>query len=403
MLIHAAVDNDIHPPRAGGTQRSFGICRGLARRHDVHVLCVVPNRSPGAREQVVDRVALTRRGAWYTGLAWRLEQAGLAPLFVAAYGHRATAAPWLAALPGEPDVVTCDLNLTGLFETRPARLRVYTAHNVEVDHFRMVKSAVVGAGAWAAALRRLEGRAVERADLTVACSEEDAARFGELYGAGGDRVVVIPNGYDETRVRPPAGEERARARAALGLAADDYVGLFLGSDTLFNRQGLARLVDQVFPALAGSGFRLLVVGGIARALSRRREPWFLHAADAGLNPVTTGGGSNVKLPTCLGAGLAMLTTPFGLRGYAALRPWVTACEPEAFAAALRERPRGWHARGAACPAAVEDYAWGRLGERLGEHFAARLGGHAASGVASPAAAAADPEAPRARAGGAEGL
>jgi len=105
MLIHGAVDNDIHPPRAGGTQRSFGIYRGLARGHGVRVLCVVPNRNRAAREEVVAGVTLVRRGAWYTSAAWRLEQAGLMPMFVAAHGHRASAGRLLEALPGPADVL----------------------------------------------------------------------------------------------------------------------------------------------------------------------------------------------------------------------------------------------------------------------------------------------------------
>lgn len=152
----------------------------------------------------------------------------------------------------------------------------------------------------------------------------------------------------------------------------------------------------MLPALAPHGFRLLVVGGIAAALRGRREPGlivrgatgeitpFLHAADAGLNPVTTGGGSNVKLPTYLGAGLAVVTTPFGLRGYRALAPWVEAVEPAHFAEALRERPGGWRAGHDQRPTVIEDYAWGRLGERLGCELERRLGQAAAGPAPRPA-------------------
>ena len=45
--------------------------------------------------------------------------------------------------------------------------------------------------------------------------------------------------------------------------------------------------------------------------------------------------------------LAVVTTPFGLRGYPALVPHVTVAEPEAFADALAARPRGWNAGGLA--------------------------------------------------------
>jgi hypothetical protein len=99
----------------------------------------------------------------------------------------------------------------------------------------------------------------------------------------------------------------------------------------------------------------------------------LHAADAGLNPSLAGGGSNVKLATYLAAGLATVTTPHGLRGYAPLEPWASVAPIERMTEALRERPRGWAARGLALPAAIAAYGWGGLGEALGERLAERLG------------------------------
>ncbi len=393
MLIHAATDNDIHPPLFGGTQRAFGLYRGLARRHEVHALCVVPNRTAAPAEENVAGVRLLRRKAWYTSLAWRLERARLAPMFTAAYGHALAARALARAFPGPADAVLADLYLAGLFDADPAPLKVYTSHNVELDHFRMTRADVAAPAFWAARLRALEGGAVRRATLTAVCSDEDADRMRELYGVDEAALAVIPNGYDETAVRPPAAAERARARAALGLGADEYAALFVGSDFPHNRAALAWLVDRVMPDLAAGGFRLLVAGSVTRSLTGRREDWLiarpeapdlaplLHAADAGLNPVTTGGGSNVKLPTYLAAGLAVVTTPFGLRGYAALRPRVVVAKLEETAEALRARPAGWLARGLAAPPEVAEYAWGRLGERLGEALEVR-GGRAV--VAGPA-------------------
>ena len=103
MLIHAATDNDIHPPLFGGTQRAFGLYRGLARRHEVSALCVVPNRAVAAADERVAGVRLLRRKAWYTSAAWRLERARLAPAFLAAYGHALTARSLVRAFPGPAD------------------------------------------------------------------------------------------------------------------------------------------------------------------------------------------------------------------------------------------------------------------------------------------------------------
>jgi glycosyltransferase involved in cell wall biosynthesis len=382
MLIHGATDNDIHPARFGGAQRSFGLFRGLARTHDVRVLCVVPNRTGAAADERIDGVVLARRKAWYTSLAWRLERARIAPLFLAAHAHAARRRALSAALPGTPDVLMADLHLAGLFANAGGALRVLHAHNVEYDHFR---AAGPGLGrAWADRLRALEGRAVAAADLVVAASDEDAARLGTLYGVGAERLDVAPNGYDEREARPATAEARVRARAALGIRGDAYVALFMGSDVPHNRAALALLTERVMPALAGE-IRLMVVGGVTRALGGRREPWLIAhgetddmatvfaAADAGLNPVVAGGGSNIKLPTALAAGLAVITTPHGTRGFAPLVPHVVVAAPDAFAGALRARPRGWGASGGPAPAALADYAWGTIGERLGAAFESARG------------------------------
>jgi hypothetical protein len=94
----------------------------------------------------------------------------------------------------------------------------------------------------------------------------------------------------------------------------------------------------------------------------------------------------VKLPTYLAVGLAVLSTPFGLRGFAALRPWVVTVGLEGLTEALRARPAGWLARGQTMPAEVAEHAWGRLGERLGEALEARRGrgGMRAAREGSPA-------------------
>jgi glycosyltransferase involved in cell wall biosynthesis len=393
LLIHGATDNDLHPPLFGATQRSFGLFRGLARRHDVRVLCVVPNRTRKPREERVAGVTLLRRGAWYTSAAWRLERARLTPLFLASLAHRAGARALRATLPGAADVCMADLPLAGVLDRSPARLRVLHAHNVEYDHFREAGPALFAAGFWAGRLRALEARAVRGADLVVAASDEDAARFRALYGVAPGALVTIPNGFDETAVRPGSPAERARAREALGLSSGDYACLFVGSDVPHNRAALSAALERVMPPLARDGFKLLVVGSVSSAIAGRREPWliarpatadllpWLHAADAGLNPVTRGGGSNVKLATYLAAGLAAVSTPFGVRGYAPLAALVTVAEVETMADALRARPRGAAARGDAPPAAIEAYAWGALGERLGAEFERRLGARAESPAA----------------------
>lgn len=383
MIVHAATDMELVPPRFGGAERAFGLLRGLAREHDVAVLTIVPQRDRGAARETVAGVRIVRRRAWYTSLHWRLERLRVGSLEAAAAGHARRAGSFARALPGTPEALLADFHLTGLFAVTEAPLKVYTAHNVEADHFAATAPPTVGRARWVARVREAEHRACDAADLVVACSDEDGARMETLHGVRPERRVVIPNGWDETRVSAPSPMRRASARAAMGLADDAYVALFLGSDVPHNRDALALLMSRVSPEAARAGIVLLVAGGVTRALGSRREPWLiarpatadlgplLDAADVGLNPVVRGGGSNVKVPTYLGAGLAVITTPHGLRGYAALAPHVIVSAPEGFAAALATRPQGWNVRGLAVPAEVAALAWGRLGARLGEILEAR--------------------------------
>jgi glycosyltransferase involved in cell wall biosynthesis len=380
MLIHLATDNDIFPPRFGATQRTFGLARGLAKRHRVRALCVVPNRSPGAREQRVGNVELSRRRAWYTSFAWRLDQCRVAPIQVAARGHAAHADRLLEALGQGADVFAADLLLAPLMARKSAKHTVYAAHNVEVDHYAATHGRLGRSARWRGYVRALEDLAVHSSALTVTCTAEDAERMRELYGVSADRVAVIPNGWDEQSVHPPTAEERTQARAALGLASKDTAALFVGSDNSHNREALRHLLERVMPPLGAHGFRLVVVGSVARAVRGQRPSWlvvspevddlapWIHAADVGLNPAFTGGGSNVKLPTYLAAGLAVITTKFGLRGYPELTPHVSVAASDDFAEALRARPAGWAAGGRTMPYAVASLSWGRLGERLAERF-----------------------------------
>lgn len=398
MRLLAATDNDIFPPTFGGPQRTFGLLRGLAREHDVRALCVVPNRNAAPAEETAAGVRLRRRRAWYTSLAWRLERMRLAPVHVAAEWHAARAVSLARELGGGADVLLAEINLTGLFGTGLARLEVYASQNVEYDYFRFERRVQLAPGAWARRRREFEARAVARAGLTVTCTDEDAARMRELHGAPSEKLVTVPNGWDETAITAPDAAARARARAAFGFGADDHVALFLGSDVPHNRAAVATLVERVMPALAGTGARLLVAGTVSRMLAGRRESWLvthpgavdiapvLHAADAGLNPVAMGAGSNVKLPTYLAAGLAVVTTPAGLRGYPRLRAHVTCADVDDFAEALRARPLGWNARGEAMPADVRAHAWGELGAALGHELERRLGARDAGETAGRTAA-----------------
>jgi UDP-glucose:(heptosyl)LPS alpha-1,3-glucosyltransferase len=139
-------------------------------------------------------------------------------------------------------------------------------------------------------------------------------------------TVVIGNGVDVERFRPPTPEEREDARAALGRTADDRVVLFIGNE--FGRKGLPLLLE----AMRGLDDRthLHVVGGtpdlVAQASSSAAaavlegrlhfegphpdpRPW-LRAADVLVMPSAYESFGLVVLEA-LAAGVPVVATPTG--------------------------------------------------------------------------------------------
>jgi hypothetical protein len=125
----------------------------------------------------------------------------------------------------------------------------------------------------------------------------------------------------------PVEEDRRRIRSELGLDDRDRLLVFSGSRFGPNLEALDRLkefarTEAAF--LAAERLHFLILGSIEATPSRQgamiitgRVPQvqpYLAASDAGLNPVTSGAGSNVKLFEYLAARLPVISTLFGARG-----------------------------------------------------------------------------------------
>ena len=101
--------------------------------------------------------------------------------------------------------------------------------------------------------RRYSSPRIHRLVVNLVSGENDLLR--RTYPGLRVPTVVIGNGVDVERFRPPTPGERAAARDHLGLTPADHVVLFIGNE--FDRKGLPLLVD----AVAGLDAHLVVVGG----------------------------------------------------------------------------------------------------------------------------------------------
>lgn len=201
---------------------------------------------------------------------------------------------------------------------------VYEAHNVEAD----LKAGIFGEHRWAIdRVHALEQRAVRDAALATACSAEDIERLRALYGcADSGRFAVVPNGIDIARTSFRETARAAQRRSLLGISRP--LALFMGSAHGPNVDA-ARIVFDAAARLPAVHFVLLgsvchavetwprpANVGLLGVVSNAEKSHWLDLCDVGLNPVTTGSGTNLKLIEYAAVGVPVVSTEFGVRGLA---------------------------------------------------------------------------------------
>jgi glycosyltransferase involved in cell wall biosynthesis len=312
-------------------------------------------------------------------LPWLVPSVAVPPLVALSWEPYAVAQRRRRALLAEHDVAEFHFCAHAAWMERARRVTkvVYVAHNVEVD-FEAAQRPPFLARRILARLAELERRAVEASDLVVACTESDAERLRSLYG--GADYAVVPNGFDDGLLGFDRAAGRAEARDSLGLDREERVLLFVGGPARHNRDAVAFLEKRLLPSLQ-PGVTLLVAGGCAHPGRAQPAPGrcvrrlgyvddlrpLFAAADVGVNPVAHGSGSQLKIAEYLAAGLPIVTTPLGARGYETLTRFLTVAELDEFHVAVESaQPAGERAD-------VTELTWTQLGRRLHAAYTRLLG------------------------------
>lgn len=163
-------------------------------------------------------------------------------------------------LPGYYDLVHSHYWLSGqvgwLARDRWLVPLVHTAHTLAA-----VKNAALADGDCPEPATREIGekQVIAEADRMIANTAQEARQLVELYGADPERIDVVPPGADLTRYRPG---EKAAARAALGLAADEQIVAFIGRiQPLKAPDVLIRAAAELLHRDPSRTLRVLIVGG----------------------------------------------------------------------------------------------------------------------------------------------
>lgn len=191
---------------------------------------------------------------------------------------------------------------------------IYSSHNVETEYHDWLGGSCVGR----AVLDRMasvEQRALRESDLVVTSSERDGRTYRSKYGYDADwhcapNATYLPDIDVEPRRPATDGELTA---------------LFVGANHRPNVSAVEH-IEQMATETTGIQFR--IAGNVCSEFEAARMPENVTLlgyvddleremlnAEVGLNPITEGSGSNIKLPEYLAYGLIVLTTPFGARGF----------------------------------------------------------------------------------------
>jgi hypothetical protein len=328
--------NRIAPATTGGQVHTISIARALARiGYSVHIFSTAGRREdyrpanlrramtmetaiePGLREST--HLGLTFGGM--QALARRLD-------YPRVWQHRMLAngmiPPRLKQALREADIILSDLPycppIPGPWRQKPWYL---ISHNLE---HKLLEQGSPRQQRYADWMRGVEAAAPQTYTDVLACAEEDRAFFRAHDIRSSLMLPMVRCGVDPRLYAFPS-DLRGRMRATLGLGAEDWVLVFSGSgfgpnvDAFREIQEFCR-VEAEF--LARSRVYILVVGSVSAAAFRRGAlivtgpvpevlPYFA-ASDAGVNMVTRGSGSNVKLFEYLATRLPVISTVFGVRG-----------------------------------------------------------------------------------------
>ena len=331
MKILIVSSLQVFPARSGGQSRTAAIAQALAANgHEVSIFSICGRRSelfrkgpglnssaPSGVSEYVARPHLTtfvglvsfKLGVFpFWATLWLLfRQHRLASLKQMLSNCQAVIADFPFTYPVFDLVAASDKSL------RP--VTILNTHNVE--HQIAVKPV------FRSVVKRIEDFAARHARIVLACSDHDAAYFSKVSR---ESPIVVPNGIEIARFAKIVSQ-RDQVRSEIG-ALDKKVILFSASSYGPNQEGLRFLKDfceQNTAFVDENSLLFLVVGSVS---SQRVsypgiyltgkvefvEPYFC-ASDFAVNPIFQGGGTSVKVAEYIAAGLPILTTSVGARGY----------------------------------------------------------------------------------------
>ncbi|MBA0394970.1 glycosyltransferase [Stenotrophomonas maltophilia] len=324
----------VFPPRGGGQARIFHLWRRVAREHDVIIVALAGagtpmldrEIAPGLREMVIP---VTRAQQDHEQSV--SEQLGWQPASDAAFAMRPDLTPDYRyiieqLLPGTDLLVASHPYAAAAVRGLSLPALWYEAHNHEAPMKRGMYGDAPGAQKVVAAIDDLEGWLCKNASKIIAVSPGDLQTLSDAHAVPLERFIVAANGVDLESVTFHDQSKRKVLSERLGLRRP--VAMMLASwhgpnleavDVLIRHAAELGNVDFCVIGSSAGAYKDQVVPGNLHFLGTvtdAEKDVLLGIATMAINPMVSGGGSNLKLLDYMAAGTPVVTSAFGARGTA---------------------------------------------------------------------------------------
>lgn len=346
----------IFPPRGGGQHRLYNLYKNLAKQFDVTVLSLVEFGKPHTDNFLENslRTICIPQSEKHARLQWDVEKKlGLGLFDVLSIENAVYSTEYVEKVKEfsqRSDIIVCSHPyLFNLVEKENDRhIVVYEAHNVEYNLKKQYITNRKQGDKLIDLVWNIEKRACVDSDMIFSTSEEEKTSLSELYEVSSDKIVVVPNGVDTSKVSYFTNEDKQKQKHLLNLSNYTTV-LFIGSWHPPNLEALEFIVNKLAPKRKDCIF--LIVGSINdyyKSQSLKKYPnnvlafgvvselekiEIYKAADVAINPMISGSGTNLKMLDCMASGIPIISTPIGGRGLE-IENSVVICELEDFNEAL---------------------------------------------------------------------
>lgn len=345
-----------YPPKGGGQARIYHLWRRVAQVHDVTIIALGSSDSPGSdrfiapglREIVIPKTLEQDRHeqkvsasvGWVPCMDSAFAMAPeLTPDYVRATAEHAASADIVVAVHPYAYPALRGVEIRELW---------YESFNDETLMKAAMYPATPEGEKLVRAIDAIEGELCERARRVVCVTATDLESLSQRYRADPDKFFVAANGVDLDSVRYRDPDQRRELQQRVGLTGRS-IAVVLAS---WHGPNLEAVETVLIAAPSFPEMDFVVIGSAAAAFADRELPanvimvgtvsdeekdLLLGLATVALNPMMSGGGSNLKLLDYMASGAPVLTSEFGRRGVSGADDvlWLYDGSPESFVRELR--------------------------------------------------------------------